>query len=149
MLSISDMPYLPILLLDFDGVCHSYQSGWKGPAVIPDPPVPGLFEFLTQALKHFDVQIYSSRSSQPGGTEAMKDWFLASYQQWLQGVIDSTPPDQIHLLPSLGDLPLPNRLKFPTEKPPAFLTIDDRAWCFTGQWPEISDLQNFTPWNKK
>ena len=79
----------------------------------------------------------------------MKDWFLASYQQWLQGVIDSTPPDQIHLLPSLGDLPLPNRLKFPTEKPPAFLTIDDRAWCFTGQWPEISDLQNFTPWNKK
>jgi hypothetical protein len=31
----------PILCLDFDGVLHSYTSGWKGAAVIPDPPVPG------------------------------------------------------------------------------------------------------------
>lgn len=33
---------MPILCLDFDGVCHSYTSGWKGAAVIPDPAVPGL-----------------------------------------------------------------------------------------------------------
>ena len=128
MLSISDMPYLPILLLDFDGVCHSYQSGWKGPDIIPDPPVPGLFEFLTQALKHFDVQIYSSRSSQPGGIEAMKDWFLKH----------GFPYAYIE-----RDI-----LKFPSKKPAAFITIDDRAICFKGQFPSINEIESFKPWNK-
>ena len=31
----------PIVVLDFDGVIHSYKSGWKGADVIPDEPVPG------------------------------------------------------------------------------------------------------------
>ena len=34
------------ILLDFDGVIHSYTSGWKGAGVIPDPPVPGAIDFL-------------------------------------------------------------------------------------------------------
>ena len=61
----------PILCLDFDGVCHSYTSGWKGADVIPDEYVPGLFVFLFQAQKHFNIQVFSSRSHQPGGREAM------------------------------------------------------------------------------
>lgn len=124
----------PILLLDFDGVCHSYTSGWKGADVILDPPVPGLFEFLEAAALHFDVQIYSSRSGQPGGREAMLDWFLHHGDAWArENDLKSGP-----LVPT-----------FPESKPPAFLTIDDRAICFQGVWPDPGELRKFQPWNKK
>ena len=46
---------LPILALDFDGVLHSYTSGWQGADVISDPPVPGAIEFLMEAVEHFEV----------------------------------------------------------------------------------------------
>lgn len=143
---MSPQPNKPILLLDFDGVCHSYTSGWRGADQIPDPPVPGLFEFLTAAFPYFDIQIYSSRSNQAGGAEAMKKWFSSQYSQWFSTLATDLA---IEAWPSSFDLPLPNQLKFPTEKPPAFLTIDDRAICFTGDWPLIEDLRNFKPWNKK
>ena len=32
------------VVLDFDGVIHSYSSGWRGKTCIPDPPVPGIRE---------------------------------------------------------------------------------------------------------
>lgn len=64
----------PILCLDFDGVIHSYLSGWKGAHFIPDPPVSGAMAFLIEAVKAFDVQIFSSRSHQEGGIAAMKAW---------------------------------------------------------------------------
>ena len=54
----------PILCLDFDGVLHSYTSGWKGARVIPDPPVEGAIDFLSRALDDFRVAVYSSRSHQ-------------------------------------------------------------------------------------
>ena len=34
------------IVFDFDGVIHSYTSGWKGENVIPDPPVPGIKEVI-------------------------------------------------------------------------------------------------------
>ena len=40
------MSYTPTVVFDFDGVIHSYTSGWKGVANIPDPPVPGIREAL-------------------------------------------------------------------------------------------------------
>ena len=120
----------PILCLDFDGVIHSYTSGWKGADVIPDPPVPGALQFIVEALKHFRVAIYSSRSGQAGGIDAMKAW-LANW---------TTDPDY--------QMPW-HEIEWPTEKPPAFLTIDDRAITFTGEWPSMEVLKNFKPWNKQ
>lgn len=118
----------PILCLDFDGVCHSYTSGWKGAAVIPDPPVDGLFEFLEHAEKVFEVNVFSSRTSQ-GGTNAMLSWFMDHADRQGYG----------HVVPLL---------RFPTEKPPAFVGIDDRVITFTGKWPKVEDLLAFQPWNK-
>ena len=123
----------PILCLDFDGVIHSYTSGWKGADKVSDPPVPGAFSFIREAANHFDVQIYSSRSGQPGGIEAMRHWIEEHDQYVTQEV-----------LPNVIDL-----VSFPSSKPSAFLTIDDRALPFDGTWPEIQILKEFKPWNKK
>lgn len=120
----------PILCLDFDGVCHLYTSGWKGAAVIPDPPVEGMWEFLAEAIVPFDVQIFSSRSSQEGGVAAMRKWFDANAR-------------------SQHDLYLISRLSFPTEKPPAFVGIDDRVIQFTGTWPDVQALKNFKTWTNR
>jgi hypothetical protein len=131
----------PILCLDFDGVCHSYESGWKGAGVIPDPPVPGLFEFLEEADKVFTVQIFSSRSNQPGGMVAMMNWFDKYWTEYLF----QKQPETSSSYPS-GSCPL---IQFVDEKPPAFLTIDDRAITFTGEWPDIQELRKFQPWFKR
>lgn len=124
----------PILCLDFDGVIHSYTSGWKGADVIPDDPVPRAFAFMLEALQYFDVVIFSSRSNQPGGIKAMKKWlkYHAGFA-WRESLLG----------PGLEDV------RFVKEKPPALVTIDDRAITFTGEWPTAKELLNFKPWNKK
>lgn len=127
----------PILCLDFDGVCHSYTSGWQGADVIPDPPVEGLFEFLAEACQVFTIQIYSSRSHQKDGTRAMMKWFDEHHDAWFQQYIDrykEEPPDI--------------EIDFAVNKPSAFVTLDDRALNFNGYWPTMDTLINFKPWNK-
>jgi hypothetical protein len=124
----------PILCLDFDGVLHSYTSGWKGADVIPDPPVPGAIDFLREVVKHFRVAIFSSRSNQDGGQRAMREW-LGFYQVE-------------HRLSGSEDLSWVAAIEWPTEKPAAFLTIDDRAITFNGTWPTIEAIKSFKPWNK-
>ena len=118
--------YKPILCVDFDGVIHSYTSGWQGATEIPDLPVPGAFEALTEYTEYYDVCIYSSRSKDPGFFVAAANWFLKH----------GLDPDIF------------KRLQFPKDKPAAFLTIDDRAWCFNGTWPTIPMIANFKPWDK-
>jgi len=118
----------PILCLDFDGTIHSYESGWQGAGVIPDQPVAGTFDFIREASSDFDVHVYSARSGLPGGIDAMKTWFIK--HGW--------PEDKC------GD---PIDLSFPTSKPPAHVSIDDRAMTFTGTWPSIQTLTDFRPWN--
>jgi hypothetical protein len=122
----------PILCLDFDGVIHSYSSGWQGAGVANDPPVPGAIEFMQHALQFFRVAIFSSRSNQQGGIECMATYIAHA----AMSPEDKDPPawqDQI---------------EYPTEKPPAFLTLDDRAITFDGIWPDPKSLLEFKPWNK-
>ena len=134
---------VPILCVDFDGVLHSYTSGWQGPRNIPDPPVPGAIDWLRSLLTDadcvcamaprfldFNVQIYSSRSRYLGGRRAIRRWLGKQFE-------------------AAGHYPqLVELLKFPTRKPPALLTIDDRAMCFTGQFPTPERIKAFRPWNK-
>ena len=43
----------------------------------------------------------------------------------------------------------PEIQSFSSEKPPAMVTIDDRALTFDGTWPAIEMLKAFQPWNKR
>jgi hypothetical protein len=117
------------ILVDFDGVLHMYTSEWQGHAVIPDGPVPFAMEWLVTMAndKRFTTCVYSSRSKEQAGIEAMKAWLLK------YGMMPETL----------------EKIQFPTEKPGAFLTIDDRAFCFQGSFPDPDEILAFKPWNKR
>ena len=117
------------ICIDFDGVLHSYTNGWQGENVASDPPVPGAIEWLRDLIRdpNFEPVIYSSRSKHLSGIQCMQGWLTR------------------HGL-SHEDL---DRLQFPTQKPAAFLTIDDRAICFDGNFPSLTTMQEFKPWNKR
>lgn len=114
--------------IDFDGVIHSYVSGWNGP-VPTDPPVPGAFDFLRILVADARTEpiIFSTRSQADGGIEAMKQWFLE------------------HGL----ELSILGRLEFPLEKPDAKVFLDDRAWNFKGTFPQVEELLEFEPWHRQ
>lgn len=135
----------PILCLDFDGVLHSYSSGWKGATAIPDPPTPGAMMFLYHAIYKFDVQIYSSRSGQVGGIQAMREWLEYHVADFFDCTFAGAPSDMDKRDEVLAGI------SFPASKPAAFVTIDDRALCFTGNWSDFypDDLLEFKPWNKQ
>lgn len=134
----------PILCVDFDGVIHSYTSPWVDATTILDPPVPGALRWLWKATEWFDVQVYSSRSKTEDGRNAMRGW-MAMYS------VDEFGHD--HPMCGHQDLDFVYPITFAHEKPAAFLTIDDRAICFEGDWSELgespADLLDFKPWNKR
>jgi len=122
----------PILCVDFDGVLHSYVSGWKGIANVADPPNAGAMRFLRKAVVSFDVHVFSTRSRSWRGRRAMKRWLW----RWLvHETCDPVGGDDAFL-----------QIKFPKHKPAAFITLDDRAVCFDGRWPRISELRDFVTW---
>lgn len=134
----------PIICLDFDGVIHSYTSGWQGAHVIPDPVVPGAIDFITKLIPYATPAVFSSRTGQPLGLEAMRLYVFTElcvhYHEQLVGGGKDPPLNAVRAF---------NEISWPLTKPPALATIDDRAITFTGEWPNISDLINFKPWNKK
>ena len=113
------------VVFDFDGVIHSYTSGWQGEDAIPDPPVPGIREALKEIHDAgYEVVVVSTRCATIKGHGAIEAWL---YDNGLREHID----------------------KVCKEKPPAVAYIDDRAICFDGH-PEtlLKKIQNFQPWYK-
>lgn len=138
----------PILCLDFDGVIHSYTSGWKGATVIPDPPVPGAIDAMLRYVEAgFDVAIYSSRSKNPFARWAMKRWLTREIGKWWKN--GGHMPTYLVEAECMGDAKSAvHYFKWPWFKPSAMVTIDDRALTFTGEWPAPGTIRQFKPWNK-
>ena len=132
----------PTLSVDFDGVIHQYTSPWTNAETISDGPVPGALRWLWKATEWFEVAIYSSRSKNPIARGAMCGWMQRHSAEEFGA---DHPMADISV--STENYPI----LFAHEKPAAFLTIDDRAICFEGDWSELepADLLLFKPWNKR
>ena len=103
--------------LDFDGVLHSYRSGWRGPEVIPDPPIHGTREAIARLRQHYRVVVYSGRCRSSEGRQAVEQW-LARHDIQVDEVCDN--------------------------KPPALVYVDDRAVRFRGNWEQaIDEIRQF------
>lgn len=131
--------FKPILCIDFDGVIHSYERGWQDGVIYGDV-VPGFFEWVERVRDRFKLVIYSSRSKSDEGVTAMSLWLHAKRNEWIKAGGERHPTE-------------PLTIEFAHEKPPAWITIDDRAIQFAGNWdtPELSPdaLRAFKPWNAR
>lgn len=111
------------VVFDFDGVIHSYTSGWQGETVIPDPPVPGIKEAIAEIrAAGYEVVVASTRTATAKGYGAVRAWLMDN----------GIKVDRVCI-----------------EKPPAIVYIDDRAICFDGNPASLlGKIQTFKPWNK-
>jgi hypothetical protein len=99
------------ICLDFDGVVHSYRSGWRGAEIIPDPPIHGTREAIARLRQHYTVVIYSTRCRTAEGRRAIEAW-LRQHDIEVDEVCE--------------------------HKPPALVYVDDRAIPFRGNWDQVA-----------
>jgi hypothetical protein len=128
----------PTICIDFDGVIHSYEKGWQE-GVIYGTVTEGFFSWASVMKDHFTLVVYSSRSKQPAMLADMKTWLSHQWYKWY------------HFGPEPLNAVLMDHFEFASQKPSAFITIDDRCICFDGDWSKItpSAIYDFKPWNKR
>lgn len=109
------------VVFDFDGVIHSYKSGWQGELIIPDEPVPGIKEAIDSIRKDgYEVVVVSTRCACASGVIAVRNWLNKNHI-----VVD----------------------RVMTQKPPALVYIDDRAICFDGKPNKLlKKIRKFKTW---
>jgi hypothetical protein len=103
--------------LDFDGVLHSYRSGWRGAENIPDPPIHGTREAVARLRERYRVVVYSARCATEAGRQAVASWLL-KHEIAVDEVCE--------------------------HKPPALVYVDDRAIPFKGDWDQVlAEIRQF------
>ena len=113
------------IVLDFDGVIHSYKTRWIKETVIPDPPVDGVKEAIEKLRKVRRVLVKSVRCMiSDAGLEAVKE-YLDKWGIVVDGVVKEIPRN-------------------------ASVVVDDRVLRFSGDWSDeyLDQIVNFTPWNR-
>ena len=111
------------VVFDFDGVIHSYTSGWQGISVISDPVVPEIQAAINYLrMEGYAVIVVSTRCARPEGMGAVRRYLRDNHI-----VVDDVV----------------------AHKPPAVCYIDDRAICFNGDaLGLIEKIRACKPWNQ-
>jgi len=128
--------YKPNILIDFDGVIHAYTTPWTDSATVSDGPVPGALRALVVYAQTYQVNIFSTRSGDPEGVEAMQKALCRWYTEY-EDFSEETARAFVY-----------ETLHFPMTKVPAVLTIDDNAYRFNGRWPSSWVIGNMPSWYK-
>lgn len=116
--------YIRTICFDFDGVIHSYISGWQGAENIPDAPVKGIKEVIDKLRGTGNrVVVQSSRAQTEVGKQA-----ITKYLNKHNIVVDDVT----------------------SQKPAAFVYIDDRGLSFNGNTDGLFEtIINFKSWQEK
>lgn len=117
------MAYTPTVVFDFDGVIHSYVSGWQGVENTPDPVVPGIKEAIEQIRERgYRIIVVSTRCASTTGMEAVRK-YLKDNKIYADDVM--------------------------AEKPHALCYVDDRAICFRGEAELlVEQVTGFKSWTE-
>lgn len=108
------------IVFDFDGVIHSYSSGWQGIDVIPDAPNADVKEVIERLrAEGYEVIVASTRCRELPGMTAILD-YLNKHDISVDGIA--------------------------SEKPPALVYVDDRAVCYRPEIDLHKKIVNFQPW---
>ncbi len=111
------------IVFDFDGVIHSYSSGWQGVTVIPDAPIEETVETIKRLRKEdYEIVVVSTRCANLEGMLAVRQ-YLKHHKIEVDRVC--------------------------SEKPPALVYVDDRAVCFRPGTDLYNQIINFKPWREK
>lgn len=108
------------IAIDFDGVLHRYEKGWKG--VEPtEGPTKGAREFCLWLLdKGYKITVYSARTRHEGGVNEIYNWLMKN------------------------DFPTAGMLVV-RRKPSALLFIDDRGFRFEGDFSVVREFLENNP----
>lgn len=112
------------ICFDFDGVIHSYVSGWQGNNVANDPPVPGIVGVIRKLYNEgWEIYVHSSRCATLAGAQTIQN-YLNRYEIPYK---DITP-----------------------YKPEAKIYVDDRAICFDEDSEKLlRQIRNFKSYLEK
>jgi hypothetical protein len=112
------------ICIDFDGVCTDGPGGGVV-SECPDMPTTGVFQFIENAIREgFVVSVFSWRSGDERGIEAMRLWFM----------MNGCSPDIV---------------EWPTSKPNASVFMDSKSYRFKGEWPNVHCLRLLRAWYQK
>jgi histidinol phosphatase-like enzyme len=111
------------VVFDFDGVIHSYVSGWKGIDAVPDAPNRDVVKAIG-ALRAdgYEIIVVSTRCGDPAGERAVIE-YLDRHGVIVDGVSAT--------------------------KPPALVYVDDRAVCYRPGMALVETIKSFQPWRAK
>lgn len=85
------MKFSRTIAFEFDGIIHSYKSGWQGIDIIPDPPIPGIKEIIDKLRNNgYLVVIFSVRCEHKDGEKAIIDW-LQKYNIFVDDIVYTKP----------------------------------------------------------